>query len=348
MIKNTKAKWIVRTLLLVGTVVSMFFVPWILVKAWILPLPDTIQEQVDEAIGYGFDGMIVYVDQTGKPPAYYTGGWKDREKKIPADPKSLFKIASISKLYTSVAATKLVKEKRLSFDKTLTDYLPELRGRIENAEIITLRMMLQHRSGIPNFTDEEYGYPWGETPMSTWKTLELVLDMPADFKPNKKYEYSNTNYLLIGEILDRTLGYSHHQYIKEEILIPLELNDTYSLLSEINLDDLTSGYHIGWDMDVKQNNYIIPGGSMIATIKDVGVFLRALIDGSLLNKQEQEIYSSIYKYEHTGLLPGYQSIARYNEDIDAVVILFINTSGNSWSKTESVYKKIVKAIKRES
>ena len=55
-----------RTLLLVGTVVSMFFVPWILVKAWILPLPDTIQEQVDEAIGYGFDGMIVYVDQTGE------------------------------------------------------------------------------------------------------------------------------------------------------------------------------------------------------------------------------------------------------------------------------------------
>ena len=60
---------------------------------------------------------------------------------------------SISKLYTAVAATKLVKEKRLSFDKTLADYLPELRNRIENAEEITLRMMIQHRSGIPNFTD---------------------------------------------------------------------------------------------------------------------------------------------------------------------------------------------------
>ena len=131
----------------------MFFVPWILVKAWILPLPDTVQEQVDEAIGHGFDGMIVYVDEAGKPPAFYTGGWKDREKEIPADPKSLFKIASISKLYTAVAATKLVKEERLSFDKTLADYLPELIGRIENAEGITLRMMIQHRSGIPNFTD---------------------------------------------------------------------------------------------------------------------------------------------------------------------------------------------------
>ena len=123
----------------VGTAISMFFVPWILVKAWILPLPDTVQEQVDEAIGHDFDGMIVYVDQAGKPPEYYTGGWKDRENKIPADPKSLFKIASISKLYTAVAATKLVKEKRLSFDKPLTDYLPELKGRIENAEEITLK-----------------------------------------------------------------------------------------------------------------------------------------------------------------------------------------------------------------
>ena len=77
----------------------MFFVPWILVKAWIMPLPDTVQEQVDEAIGYGFDGMIVYVDQGGKEPAFYTGGWKDRKNKMPANPNSLFKIASISKLY---------------------------------------------------------------------------------------------------------------------------------------------------------------------------------------------------------------------------------------------------------
>ena len=95
MVDKKKAKWIVRILLLVGTVISLFFVPWILVKAWILPLPDTIQEQVDEAIGHGFDGMIVYIDQAGKPPAFYTGGWKDRKNKIPANSKSLFKIASI-------------------------------------------------------------------------------------------------------------------------------------------------------------------------------------------------------------------------------------------------------------
>ena len=306
---------------------------------------NSVQLVLENAVSNKFDGMIVYVDR-GYDSKLYSAGWKNREDEIPADPFSLFKIASISKLYIAAATAKIVSEGSLSIDKTLSEYLPDLSGRIENAETITLKMMLQHRSGIPNFTDEEYNYPWGETPKSIRKTLELVLNMPADFKPNKKYKYSNTNYLLIGEILDRTLGYSHHQYIKEEILIPLELNDTYSLLSEINLDDLTSGYHVGWEMDVKQNDYIIPGGSMIATIKDVGIFLRALIDGSLLDNKEQAIYSSIYKYEHTGLLPGYHSIARYQKDIDAVVILFINTSGNSWSKTESIYKKIVKAINK--
>ena len=311
------------------------------------PLPDTVQLELEDAISRGFDGIVVYVDQNGDT-ANYAAGWKNRENKIPAAPFSLFKIASISKLYIAAAAAKLVYDDSLSLDKTLAEYLPDLVGRIENAETITLRMMLKHRSGIPDFLDHP-DYPWGEPPMSTRETLELVLNMPADFEPDKRNKYSNTNYLLIGEILDRTLGYSHHQYIKREILLPLELYNTYSLLSEVNLDDVMSGYFVGYDLDIKQNDYNIPGGSMVATAKDVGTFLRALIDGSLLNEEEQEIYSSVYEYEHTGELPGYQSIARYHEDIDAVVIQFINTSGgNSWSKSESVYKRIIRILEREN
>ena len=112
----------------------------------------------------------------------------------------MFKIASISKLYTAVAATKLVKEKRLSFDKTLADYLPELRDRIENAEEITLRMMIQHRSGIPNFTDNP-AY-WENEQENGKNALDFALDLPASFKPNGGYEYSNTNYLLLRRIMD--------------------------------------------------------------------------------------------------------------------------------------------------
>ena len=334
---------ILRIILLIGTITSMFFVPWILVKAWILPLPDTVQEQVEEAIDYGFDGMIVYVDEEGKPPAFYTAGWKDRKNKIPADPNALFKIASISKLYVAVAITKLVNDKRLSLDKTLADYFPELVGRVEYADKITLRLMVQHRSGLPIFTDHP-GY-WDNPQESSKDVLEYALDLPANFEPDADYEYCNTNYLLLSRLIDKVVGYSHNQFIKEEILIPLELNNTFSSLSEVNIDDMMSGYYVGYEPDLKTSNY----GSMIATAQDVGIFLRALNDGSVFKEGGQEIYSSIYVYEHGGLIPGYQSLAEYHKDIDTVVVQFINTTdfnGYDWNLSEIIINRIVKIVRR--
>ena len=340
-----QSKRILKIILIMASISSLFFVPWILLRLLLTPLPDKVQEQVNDAIGYGLDGMIVYVDQAGKPPEFYAAGWQDRKNKIPANPKALFRIASISKLYVAVAVAKLVNDNQLSLDKTLADYMPELVGRIENADKITLRMMVQHRSGIPNYTDFP-GFWINDYSKNTKESLDLVLDTPADFKPDKKYRYSNTNYLLIGEILDNTLGYSHHQFIKKKVLMPLGLNDTYSLLSEVNLDDVMSGYAVDYEPDLKPNDFVSPAGSMVATAQDVGIFLRALNDGSLLNDKEQAIYTSIYVYEHTGLLPGYSSIAKYHKDIDAVVVQYVNTSGGyTWNVSEKVYKRIVKILR---
>ena len=341
MTKKQKTR-ILRIILAIGTPISLFFVPWILVWAWILPLPNTVQEQVNDAIGHGFDGMIVYVDETGNPPAFYAAGWKNRENKIPANPQSLFKIASISKLYVAVAITKLVYDKRLALDETLADYFPELVGRIENAEKITLRLMVQHRSGIPNFTDNPDF--WEDPPNSRKEALEYALDLPAYFEPDQDYGYSNTNYLLLREIIDKVVGYNHFQYIKEEILIPLELNNTFGSLSEVDIDDVMSGYYVGYEDDFKTEDV-----GMLATAEDVGIFLRALNDGSVFNEGEQEIYSSIYEYEHSGWVIGYQSFAEYHEDIDAVVIEFYNTTDPKlylWNLSEIVNSRIVKILRR--
>lgn len=309
------------------------------------PVPETIQSELEDAVTRGLDGIIVYVDKPGTSMSY-TAGWKNRDKKEVADPDALFKIASISKLYLAAAAAKLVHTQMLYLDQSLAHYLPALKDRIEYADQITVRMLLQHRSGIPEFIDHP-DFPWTNPPYNKEVALDLVLNQPADFTPGKKYRYCNTNYLLVGEILDTILGYSHHQFIKSEILIPLGLNNTYSLLSEVNTDELMSGYFVDYAYDIKNNDYSIPGGSMIATAQDVGIFLRALHNGTLLNDDEQTIYSSIYEFEHTGDLPGYLSIARYHEDLDAVVIQFINTSGGrSWSKAESVYRRIIRILEK--
>lgn len=338
-------KLFIRLALLIATVISLFFVPWPLVKAWIMPLPATVQDQVNKAIDHGFDGIIVYINQHGGPPEFYASGWKNREEKIPANPHSLFKIASISKLYDAVAVAKLVNDNRLSLENSITKYLPELAGRIEYANQITIRMLVEHRSGIPNLTDTP-GF-WTNPPRNIKEALERIFDQPAAFEPDQDYAYSNTNFLLLSEILKQVLGYSHHQYLKEEILIPMGLNNTFFSLSEVNMNDLMSGYYVGVEEDIKSVNY----GSMIATAEDVGEFLRALNDGSLFDENEQSIYSSIYVYNHEGLIPGYQSIAKYHKDIDTVVVQFVNTTnfeGYTWNLSQIVYNRIIKILRRQA
>ena len=341
----SKTKKFFKILFITASIASLWFVPWTLVKAWILPLPETVQEQVEEGIDQGFDGMIVYVDQAGKPPRSYAAGWHNRKAEIPAYPEALFKIASITKLYVAVAATRLVNEKRLSLDKTLADYFPELVGRIENANVITLRMMVQHRSGIPNYTDNPAF--WQDSEENRKEDLEYALDLPADFEPGEDYGYSNTNYLLISNLIDKVVGYSHKQYIKEEILIPLGLKNTFVSLSDVPIDNVMSGYYADLDTDFKFENT----GLMLATAEDVGKFIRALNEGSVFKEGEQKIYSSIYVYEHTGLLPGYQSIAEYHKDTDTVIIQFNNSSdfeGYDWNLAEIIYSRIVKIVKKNS
>lgn len=340
---NKQTKRILRILLIAVSISSLFFVPWLLVKSWILPLPSTVQEQLDESIDHGFDGMIVYINQVGQPSQYFASGWHDREAKIAAKPQAIFKLASIAKLYDAVAVTKLVSDGLLSLDKTVADYLPELVGKIEHADKITLRLMIEHRSGIPNFTNAANF--WANPTDTYEESLALILGKPANFKPDEDYEYCNTNYLLINKIMDDALGYSNFQFIQDRILKPLNLKNTFASLQDVNLQDVMSGYHVGHPFDLKSDEH-----GMLATAEDVGLFLRALNDGSVFDVGEQEIYSSVYEYEHTGWVPGYQSFAQYYKDLDAVIIYFYSTTDPklyNWNLSEIINNRIVKILRKQ-
>jgi D-alanyl-D-alanine carboxypeptidase len=322
----------------------IYFVPWMLVKAWLTPLPSSIQDQLDHAVSLGMDGIIVDVDQAGKPPVTYTAGFNNREMASPAQAGDLFKIASIGKLYVAVAFTKLAASGSISLDATLAATFPELADRIDYADEITLRMMVQHRSGIPNLTDHP-DYPWTQPPKSAEEALNYALDLPAAFRPDADYAYSNTNFLLIAEAMDRVLGYSHQDYIQTQILGPLNLTETFANMHEVPEERIMCGYAVGWPYDIKGNDF----GSMVASVADVGKFIRALNTGGLLNTEERALYEILYTFEHTGLVPGYQSIARYIPEHGAVVIQFNNTSGgNMWSLAEINYKRVIQLLRNSS
>jgi len=172
------------------------------------------------------------------------------------------------------------------------------------------------------------------------------LDKPANFEPDAAYEYCNTNYLLINKIMDNVLGHNNFQFIKEEILIPLNLNNTFGSLRDAPIDNVMSGYHVGHPFDLKEDEH-----GMVATAEDVGIFLRALNNGSLFKQGEKEIYASIYEYEHAGWVPGYQSFAKYYKDIDAVIVQFYSTTDPklyNWNLSEIINKRIRTIIRNKN
>lgn len=145
--------------------------------------------------------------------------------------------------------------------------------------------------------------------------------------------------------MDTVLGYENSRFKQEEILTPLNLINTFGSLKEANLDDVMSGYHVEYPHDLKADDL-----GMVATAEDVGIFLRALNDGSLFRQGEQEIYSSIYEYKHAGWVPGYQSFAEYYEDLDAVVVAFYSTTDPklyNWNLSEIINSRIVKILRRQ-
>ena len=173
-------------------------------------------------------------------------------------------------------------------------------------------------------------HPHGNVPEAFQKQIKTI---DIDTSLSKRKAFSQ---LIKNKSYNLSRFYKHA--ISQEIQSHLDEQPDYdfilfeSLFSTVYFDDL------------KTNDY-----GMHATAEDVGIFLRALNDGTLFEEGEQEIYSSIYQFEHAGWVPGYQSFAKYYKDIDAVNISFYNTTDPklyNWNLSEIINKRIYKIIKK--
>lgn len=332
-------KKILQAFLFIGTPISLYFVPWLIVKAWILPLPDSLQGQLNQALDHGFDGIILHIDQPGKPPVQLAAGYHNRNQQQPARPDALYKIASISKLYDVVALTKLAAQGTLSLDSSLANYLPELS--LPNANRITLRHLVQHRSGLPNFTDAP-GF-WGGPHLAFDECLALIEGQPALFEPGSDSSYCNTNYLLLDRIMQEALGERHFDFLQREVLLPLGLTSTYASLAEAPYEAVMSGYHKGYEPDLKDQEH-----GMVASAADIAAFVRALNEGTLFTEEEAALYP--YVYGHGGWVPGYQSFVSYSRKDSVVMVALYNTTDSdlyNWNLSQVVNGRLLKIYRRD-
>ena len=147
-------------------------------------------------------------------------GVADVDAKRPADAATEFRIGSVTKQFTAAAIMKLVEQGKLRLDDPLAKYVPDFDT---GGRTVTIRQMLNHASGIPNYTNPEFIKIAGKPDLTRKEVLDLVSGKPFDFEPGTGWRYSNTNYFLLGLIVEKLNGRPYADVLQREFFEPLGL-----------------------------------------------------------------------------------------------------------------------------
>lgn len=237
-------------------------------------------------------------------------GVSDLDNNTNMVPDLKFNIGSVTKTFTATVILQLVKEGNLSLDQKLGSILP---GIVPNADNITIRMLLNHTSGIFEYVDSpitNFLQTFISNPYKHLTPESLIAIANANspyFLPGEGWHYSNTNYILLGMIIEKITGNTYAHEVASRIIAPLNLNNT--LVPE-TLDIPAGSSHLYlWDASNKKwtdvtvfdSSYAGAAGAMISNTDDLLVWLDALLKGTLLNTQlTEEMFTCV---EASGVPP---------------------------------------------
>jgi D-alanyl-D-alanine carboxypeptidase len=226
-----------------------------------------VDRVADEIASAGAAGVIVYVSDDGREFAATAGTRRP-------DEDARFRIGSVSKTFTATIVLLLAEEGRLGFGDTLERYLP---GVVPQGDRITIRQLLNHRSGLSNVTDYEHWLDRASRSASTRPidVLRFAASHPPTFAPGSGWGYSNTNYIALGLVIEEATGHTYRQELEQRILEPLGLEST-ELPRTRQLQDL----------DDEGDNPNVPwaAGAIVSNAKDLSRFFAALLSGEILSK----------------------------------------------------------------
>ncbi len=253
-------------------------------------------------------------------------GLANRETNAPVDANSLFGIGSTTKPMVATIILQLVEEGKLKLTDTVSQWVPDLAKNIPNSDRITIKQLLGHTSGIQNYTDSPDLDPTKNPDIFrreyTAKDLVgLIKGQPANFEPGQSFAYSNTNYTLLGEIVEKATGTKLASQLRSRIFEPLGMNQSFYAPQEpVNPNNLTRGY-VDFDGDGKLDylneglSYAGAAGAVVGTAADTAKFAQALFQGELLAPETLKMMTqgtsdflqsiNVSDYES---LPNYESL----------------------------------------
>ncbi|MFI8961294.1 serine hydrolase domain-containing protein [Streptomyces sp. NPDC053493] len=247
-----------------------------------------LQQDVDTVLAAGVPGAVVVTADQGEQAAN-AWGVGDVASRAPMKVDDRFRIGSLAKSYVAVVVLQLVGERKMTLDDTVERWLP---GLVPEGGRITVRQLLNHSSGIPNYEENpRYLAPYlagNVTHVTTPRQLvELGTSLPRKFQPGTDVSYSNTNYTVAGLIIEKVAGTSLATQFDRRIFDPLDLDATY-LPTGPDIDGPHAhGYFVlgkppAADVTRFSPSIAWAGGGIIASSSNVSSFYRALLTGRLL------------------------------------------------------------------
>jgi len=314
-----------------------------------------LDDYLTSAVKAGQFNGTVLVAEKGKIILQKGYGWKNFSAHTLNDNNTLYQIGSITKPFTAIIILKLQEEGKLSVNDLLSKYFPDQKG----AEQITIQNLLDHTSGIYNYTDDigPEDSAIVSHPVDRQLALNIFINKDLLFKPGTKFSYSNSGYFLLGMIIEKITGKLYQQVLRQLIFAPLGMQHTG--FDFINLKDTAkatgydafdSSHHniaVKWDSTVTYS-----AGSIYSTTGDLYKWSKAIAKGELLSvaswKQAftpnlgnygygwwiDTLYGNKY-ITHSGGLPGFMSNFVYYPDKDITIIL-LNNFGNFGQSLTSV------------
>lgn len=267
----------------------------------------------------------VAISENGKVIYSKAVGFADVAKGVKASTETKYRIGSISKTFTATLVMKAVEQKKLQLDQTIDKWFPELL----NAKKITVSNLLNHSSGIYDFTHSAAYLVWFTNPQTEAAMMEKIKSGGSEFEPGSKSDYSNSNYVLLTFILEKVNGKSYSDLLSSIITKPLGLKDTY-VGSKINTSKKEALSYIQfkdekWEAD-KETDMSVPlgAGAVVSTPSDLVKFADALFAGKIVTtaslKQMQNItdeygfglfqipFNDDMGFGHTGGIDGFSSV----------------------------------------
>ncbi|MFG1942183.1 serine hydrolase domain-containing protein [Nonomuraea sp. NPDC048826] len=276
---------------------------------------DALQKELDQLVKkHGFPGALGTVRERSGRVRHYTAGVADlrTKAKIPAD--AYVRIASNTKTYTAVVALQLAGEGKIDLDAPVEKYLPKvIRGNGNDGRKITTRQLLNHTSGLPNYTQDMPSIlELRDTYQEPYELLHQGLKRKRTFPPGKGWAYSNTGYVALGLLIQRVTGRPVQEEITKRIIKPLGLKHTYWPGPGVQTirDPHPQGYYFAKpgakpvDVTELDPSWGWAAGQLIATPSDVNRFFLALLDGELLKPEQLKEMKTTVKPKN--FLPGFE------------------------------------------